>query len=123
MNIIKTNSAPEAIGPYSQAVETKGFLFTSGQIPMTKDGILIDGDIKKQTHQVFKNFIATLEAANLSLNDVVKVNLFISDMNEFPIINEVYGEYFNNHKPARSCVEVKRLPLDVSIELEAVASK
>ena len=121
MNIIKTSNAPEAIGPYSQAVESNGFLFTSGQIPMQKDGNLVDGDVEAQTHQVFKNLKATLEAASLDLDDVIKVNIFISDMEEFSRINKVYGEYFNSHKPARSCVQVARLPLDVKLELEVVA--
>lgn len=123
MNIIKTSNAPEAIGPYSQAVESDGLLFTSGQIPMQTDGTVVEGGIKEQTHQVFQNLKATLEAASLDLSDVVKVNVFISDMDEFPEINEVYGEYFVSHKPARSCVQVARLPLDVKIELEAVARK
>lgn len=121
MKSIKTAKAPEAIGPYSQAVESDGLLFTSGQIPMKHDGTLIEGDIKDQTHQVLQNLIATLEAASLKLTDVIKVNIFIANMDDFPKINEVYAEYFVSHKPARSCVEVARLPLDVKIELEAVA--
>lgn len=121
MKIIKTENAPAAIGPYSQAVESNGFLFTSGQIPMTKEGKVVEGEIEVQTHQVFKNLKATLEAGELALEDVTKVNIFIADMDEFPRINEVYSEYFSEHKPARSCVQVARLPLDVKIELEVIA--
>lgn len=121
MKIITTENAPAAIGPYSQAVEANGFLYTSGQIPMTKEGNVVEGEIEAQTHQVFANLKATLEASKLTLDDVAKVNIFISDMDEFPRINTVYAEYFTYHKPARSCVQVARLPLDVKIELEVVA--
>lgn len=121
MKIITTNDAPEAIGPYSQAVESNGFLYTSGQIPMKSDGELVDGDIEAQTHQVFKNLTAVLKGASLDLTDVVKVNIFISDMDEFSRLNDVYAQYFTDHKPARSTVQVARLPLDVKLELEVVA--
>ena len=121
MKIITTENAPPAIGPYSQAVECGGFLFTSGQIPMKSDGTLVEGEIEVQTHQVFENLIATLKAASLGLEDVIKVSIFISDMDEFSRINEVYGEYFVTHKPARTTVQVARLPKDVGLELEVVA--
>jgi len=121
MEIIKTNNAPEAIGPYSQAVVSEGLLYTSGQIPMKSDGTLVDGDIEAQTHQVFQNLTAVLKEASLDLTDVIKVNIYISDMDEFSKLNDVYAEYFVEHKPARSTVEVARLPLDVKLELEVVA--
>lgn len=121
MKIYSTKKAPEAVGPYSQAVSSNGFLYTSGQIPMKTEGTIIEGEIEEQTHQVFKNLIATLDSASLKLNDVIKVNIFISNMDEFSRINSVYSEYFTDHKPARSCVEVARLPLDVKIELEVIA--
>jgi 2-iminobutanoate/2-iminopropanoate deaminase len=121
MELIQTEHAPKAIGPYSQAVASGGFLFTSGQIPMKSDGTLVEGEIEGQTHQVFQNLMATLQAAALNLNDVVKVTLFISNMDDFTRINQVYSEYFVTHKPARTTVEVARLPKDVGLELEAVA--
>lgn len=121
MELIQTEHAPKAIGPYSQAVASGGFLFTSGQIPMKSDGTLVEGEIEGQTHQVFQNLIATLQAGSLNLNDVVKVTLFISNMDDFTRINQVYSEYFVTHKPARTTVEVARLPKDVGVELEAVA--
>jgi len=116
-----TKNAPEAIGPYSQAIEAKPFLFTSGQIPLTKNGVLVEGDIKKQTEQVFQNLIAILEEKNLTLRDVVKVTVFLKDMNDFQAMNEVYASFFQDHKPARSAIEVARLPKDVKIEIELVA--
>lgn len=121
MELIQTEHAPKAIGPYSQAVASGGFLFTSGQIPMKSDGTLVEGEIEGQTHQVFQNLIATLQAGALNLNDVVKVTLFISNMDDFTRINQVYSEYFVTHKPARTTVEVARLPKDAGLELEAVA--
>ncbi|OEG00288.1 hypothetical protein BHF71_05130 [Vulcanibacillus modesticaldus] len=123
METISTNKAPKAIGPYSQAVKVNSFIFTSGQIPLTKDGELIDGNIKEQTEQVFKNLIAVLEAEQLTLNDVVKVTVYLKDMNEFQEMNEVYATYFKEHKPARSTVEVARLPKDVKVEIEMIAFK
>lgn len=106
MELIQTEHAPKAIGPYSQAVASGGFLFTSGQIPMKSDGTLVEGEIEGQTHQVFQNLIATLQAGALNLNDVVKVTLFISNMDDFTRINQVYSEYFVTHKQARTTVEV-----------------
>lgn len=121
MEIVSANKAPKAIGPYSQAIVAKPFLFTSGQIPLTENGELIEGDIKAQTEQVFKNLIAVLEERKLTLNDAVKVTVFIKDMNEFQAMNEVYKVFFKDHKPARSTIEVSRLPKDVKIEIEIVA--
>ena len=95
--------------------------YSSGQIPLTAEGSLIEGDIYDQTHQVFSNLKAVLQAANASLETVVKATVFIKDMNDFAAVNEVYGQYFMEHKPARSCVEVARLPKDVLVEIEVIA--
>ncbi|MED3560952.1 reactive intermediate/imine deaminase [Bacillus sp. MUM 116] len=121
MEIVQTNLAPAAIGPYSQGIVVNNLFYSSGQIPLTAEGTLVEGDIKVQTHQVFKNLKAVLEAAGASLETVVKATVFIKNMDEFAQLNEVYGEYFNTHKPARSCVEVARLPKDVLVEIEVVA--
>src|SRR3954470_12291442 len=121
MKIINTTEAPAAIGPYSQGITANNLFYSSGQIPLTAEGELIGGDVKAQTHQVFKNLQAVLKESGASLETVVKATVFIKDMNDFAAINEVYGEYFSVHKPARSCVEVARLPKDVLIEIEVVA--
>ncbi|MBT2690821.1 RidA family protein [Bacillus sp. ISL-47] len=121
MKIIQTNQAPAAIGPYSQGITVNNLFYSSGQIPLTADGVMVEGNVKAQTHQVFKNLQAVLEEAGASLNTVVKATVFIKDMNDFSAINEVYGEYFSTHKPARSCVEVARLPKDALVEIEVVA--
>ena len=121
MKTVFTAEAPAAIGPYSQGVVVNNLFFSSGQIPLTAEGQLIDGNVQEQTHQVFRNLKAVLQAAGASLETVVKATVFIKDMNDFAAVNEVYGEYFTDHKPARSCVEVARLPKDVLIEIEVVA--
>lgn len=121
MKIIETKNAPQAIGPYSQGIIVNNLFYSSGQIPLTAEGELVTGSIEEQTHQVFKNLKAVLEAAGASFETVVKTTVFIKDMNDFAAVNEVYGTYFSNHKPARSCVEVARLPKDVLIEIEVVA--
>lgn len=121
MKVIQTNQAPQAIGPYSQAVQSGSFLFASGQIPLTPSGELIKGDIKEQTRQVMKNIIALLQETDATLENVVKATIFIKNMDDFAAINEVYGEYFSTHKPARSTVEVARLPKDAGIEIEVIA--
>ncbi|WP_047154274.1 RidA family protein [Aneurinibacillus tyrosinisolvens] len=118
---ITTAQAPAAIGPYSQAIKTGNFIFTSGQIPLTPAGDLVTGDIVAQTHQVFANLKAVLAAADATLDHVVKATVFVKDMGDFAAINEVYGQYFNDHRPARSLVEVARLPKDVSLEIELIA--
>jgi 2-iminobutanoate/2-iminopropanoate deaminase len=123
MEKIKTQQAPQAIGPYSQAIQVGNFIYTSGQIPLTPSGELVGEDIHSQTHQVLKNVKAILEEAGSSLDQVVKTTLFIKDMNQFAEINAVYAEYFSDHQPARSCVEVARLPKDVLIEMEVIALK
>ncbi len=121
MNSVQTSNAPAAIGPYSQGIVVNNLFFSSGQIPLTAAGEMVEGDIKPQAHQVFKNLMAVLEAAGASLETVVKATVFIKDMNEFAELNEVYGEYFSTHKPARSTVEVARLPKDALVEIEVIA--
>ncbi|MCI2256851.1 RidA family protein [Domibacillus indicus] len=121
MNIVNTKKAPAAIGPYVQGVVVNNLFYSSGQIPLTAEGTLVEGTIEEQTHQVFANLKAVLEEAGASLETVVKATVFLSDMNEFVPFNEVYGEYFSAHKPARSCVEVARLPKDVKVEIEVIA--
>lgn len=119
--IISTQNAPQAIGPYSQAVSVGDLLFTSGQIPLRTDGSLESGDITAQTKQVLTNLKAVLEAGGSSLSHVIKCTCFLSDMNHFAQMNEVYATFFTDNPPARSAVEVARLPKDVLIEIEAVA--
>jgi 2-iminobutanoate/2-iminopropanoate deaminase len=121
MEIINTTQAPAAIGPYSQGITVNNLFYSSGQIPLTAEGELVQGDVKEQTHQVFKNLQALLEEAGASFESVVKTTVFIKDMNDFAAVNEVYGGYFPTHKPARSCVEVARLPKDVLVEIEVIA--
>lgn len=121
MIVVQTSKAPSAIGPYSQGMIVNNMFYSSGQIPLTAEGELVTGDIQEQTHQVFKNLQAVLEAAGASLETVVKTTVFLKDMNEFASFNEVYGEYFNTNKPARSTVEVARLPKDASVEIEVIA--
>lgn len=121
MNVVATTNAPAAIGPYSQGIIVNGMFYSSGQIPLTATGELVEGDIVVQTHQVFANLKAVLEAAGSSLDQVVKTTVFMKDMNDFVAMNEVYASYFGEHKPARSAVEVARLPKDVKIEIEVLA--
>jgi 2-iminobutanoate/2-iminopropanoate deaminase len=121
MKIVSTNQAPAAIGPYSQGIIAGNLFYSSGQIPLTAEGELVTGDIAEQTHQVFKNLKAVLEEAGASFESVVKATVFLKDMNSFTVFNEVYGHYFAEHKPARSCVEVARLPKDVLVEIEVIA--
>lgn len=118
---IKTDLAPQAIGPYAQAQQVGPWVYTSGQIPLQIDGQIVEGGIAEQTRQVLENLKAVLKAAGSTLDDVIKVTIYIQDMNEFSIINDIYGQYFGERQPARSCVEVSRLPKDVRIELDCVA--
>jgi len=120
---VSTPNAPAAIGPYSQAVTFGNLIFTSGQIPLTAEGSLVQGGIEEQTHQVFRNLAAVLGAAGATFRDVVKATVFIKDMNQFATVNEIYASYFGDHKPARSTVEVARLPKDVLVEIELIAMK
>ena len=120
--IVSTEKAPEAIGPYSQAVKTGSMVFTSGQLAIDPGtGNMVVGDIASETQQAMQNLSCVLEAAGSSMDRIVKATLFIKDMNDFPIINEVYAAFFSEEPPARSCVEVSRLPKDANIEIEAVA--
>jgi len=120
--VIQTERAPKAIGPYSQAVQAGNFLFLSGQIPLDpKTGELVRGDIVQQTQQVLENIKGVLESQKLGMEDVVKVTIFLKDIGNFNRVNEVYGTYFPSSPPARSTVEVARLPRDVEIEIEAIA--
>ena len=121
--IIQTKNAPSAIGPYSQGIiANNSLLFTAGQVAINPEtGLVIDGDIKAQTRRVMENVNAVLEAGGSNLSHVVKTTVFIKDMNEFAAMNEVYGEYFKENPPARSTVEVARLPKDVRVEIEAIA--
>jgi 2-iminobutanoate/2-iminopropanoate deaminase len=121
IGIIATSAAPAAIGPYSQAISFGNLVFTSGQIPLTAQGQLVEGDVSAQTHQVFQNLQAVLEAAGSSLQQVVKATVFLRDMNDFATVNEIYAAYFGEHKPARSTVQVARLPKDVAVEIDCIA--
>jgi 2-iminobutanoate/2-iminopropanoate deaminase len=122
IEMIATNKAPAAIGPYSQAVKIGNLVFTSGQIPLDASGNLVEGGIKEQTHQVFRNLQAVLAEAGSSLQKVVKATVFLKDMAMFAELNEIYASYFGEHKPARSTVEVARLPKDVLVEIELIAT-
>ncbi len=122
MEIISTDKAPGAIGPYSQAIKANGMVFCSGQIPIdTATGQFVSHDISEQTEQVLKNLSAVLEAAGSSLDKVVKTGVFLSDMNDFAAMNEVYGRYFDTNKPARATVEAARLPRDAKVEIDCIA--
>ncbi|MFB4165057.1 RidA family protein [Alteribacillus sp. JSM 102045] len=121
MKEVFTPKAPEAIGPYSQGIVVNNMFYSSGQIPLTPEGEIVKGNVEEQTHQVFKNLKAVLQEAGASLDTVVKATVFIKNMDTFPAVNEVYGQYFNEHQPARSCVEVARLPKDVLVEVEVIA--
>ena len=122
MEPINSNKAPAAVGPYSHGVKTGNLFYSSGQVPLTLQGEIVSEDVKEQAKQVLENIGAVLEAAELSYENVIKTNIFITDMNDFSVINKVYGEYFTGKLPARSCVEVSRLPLDAKVEIEVVAS-
>lgn len=122
--IIKTNHAPAAIGPYSQAVEVNGTLYISGQIPLNPETMtVIEGGIQEQTEQVLKNIGAILAEAGYSYADVVKSTCLLSDMANFKAMNEVYGKYYSENPPARAAFAVKDLPLGVLIEIETIAAK
>lgn len=120
--IISTEKAPHAIGPYSQGIKFGNMVFTSGQIPINPATGELITEIKEATKQSLENVKAILEEAGSSLDKVIKVGVFLNDMNDFAVVNKVYAKYFNNNKPARSCVEVARLPKDSVIEIEAIAS-
>ena len=122
--IISTDKAPAAIGPYSQAIEINGLVFTSGVIPIIPEtGELEDGPVEAQAEQALKNLAALLKEAGTSTEKTIKTTVFIKNMDDFAKINEIYAKYFTGDFPARSCVEVARLPKDVLIEIEAIAEK
>ncbi|MCD7763401.1 MAG: RidA family protein [Lachnospiraceae bacterium] len=120
---ISTDRAPAAIGPYSQAIETNGFVFTSGVIPVNPATGEIPEGVEAQANQAFSNMAALLEASGTGMEQVIKTTVFIKEMNDFGKINEIYAKYFTGVFPARSCVEVARLPKDVLLEVEAIAVK
>ena len=121
MEKIHTTAAPAAIGPYSQAIKANGFVFTSGQIALDPaTGAVAEGGIAEQTHRICQNLKAVLEAAGSSLSDVVKTVCFLADMNDFAAVNKIYGTYFTSNYPARTCIEIARLPMDALIEIEAI---
>lgn len=122
LTIIASSKAPAAIGPYSQAVRFGNLLFTSGQIPLNTEGQLVEGGIEEQTRQVFRNLDAVLTEAGTDRTQVIKATVYIKDMNQFAGLNSIYAEYFGDHKPARSTVEVARLPKDVQVEIELIAA-
>ena len=118
---IATDRAPAAIGPYAQAVRVGDLVFTSGSIPLRPDGSMVEGDVTVQTGQVMENLQAVLAAAGTTLDHAVKCTCFLADMNDFAAMNEVYARYFGETPPARSTVQVARLPRDVRVEIECVA--
>ncbi|MCJ8327478.1 MAG: RidA family protein [Campylobacterales bacterium] len=122
MEIISTTNAPAAIGPYSQAIKANGLVYTSGQIALTPTGDLVEREIKLQTRQVLTNLRNVLEAAESSLDNVIKVTIYLENMEDFGIVNVIYAEFFGDHKPVRSTVAVKTLPKNVLVEMDAIAS-
>jgi len=120
MEKIYTDKAPEAIGPYSQAIKIGNFIYTSGQIALLPNGEFLDSDIKTQTKQVCENLKAVLNKAGVELSNVVKTTIFLANIDDFGAVNEIYGEYFS-HKPARSTIAVKTLPKNALVEIECVA--
>ena len=119
--IISTDKAPQAIGPYSQAVKAGSTVYMSGQIPLIAETMeMVDGDIKQQIHQVFQNLLAVANAAGGDLSDVVKLNIFLTDMANFPHVNEVMAEYFQQPYPARAAIGVAALPKDAGVEMDGV---
>ena len=121
MKFHSTTNAPQAIGPYSQAVEVGGMIYTSGQIALTPAGEMLENDIKIQTKQVLENLKNVLEASNSNLNSVVKTTIYLADMEDFITVNTIYAEYFGDHKPVRSTVAVKTLPKNALVEIDAIA--
>lgn len=120
--VINTKNAPGAIGPYSQGIIVGDFVYTSGQIPINPATGVMETDIKIATKQSMENVKAILEAAGTSLEKVVKTSIFLKDLNDFAVVNEIYGTYFTENPPARSCVQVAKLPKDAVIEIEAIAT-
>ena len=121
MKFIATKEAPQAIGPYSQAVEVNGMIYTSGQIALSPEGVMSTEDVEGQTHQVMKNLFYVLEAGGAHFNDVIKTTIFLADMADFDKVNKIYAHYFGDHKPVRSTVAVKTLPKNALIEIDCIA--
>ena len=124
VGVVATDQAPKAIGPYSQAMEVNGVIYTAGQVALDpQSGQLVGATAAEQTEQVLKNLAAVLGAAGSSLQDVVKTTVYLADMNDFAAMNEVYTKHFGTHKPARSTVQAARLPRDARVEIDAIAVK
>jgi len=121
MKVVSTDRAPQAIGPYSQAIAANGMVFTSGQIALSPEGEIVCDDVVGQCEQVLKNLSEVLKEAGADLSSVIKTTIFLSDMDDFKAVNEVYAKYFSEHKPARSTVAVKTLPLNVKVEIDCIA--
>jgi 2-iminobutanoate/2-iminopropanoate deaminase len=122
-NVVATNRGPKPIGPYSQAIKANGFIYLSGQVALDpKSGEIVGSDIRQQTERVFENIIGILEAAGANLHHVIKTTVFLKDMNDFAAMNEVYARYFTTAAPARSTVQVSRLPKDTLVEIEVIAA-
>ncbi len=120
---VSSDAAPKAIGPYSQAIKAGSLIFVSGQIPLDPaTGAMVEGDIAAQTHRVFANLRAILEAAGASFDHVVRTTVYLADMNDFGIVNEIYGTYFSSPAPARATVQAARLPKDARVEIDLIAS-
>jgi 2-iminobutanoate/2-iminopropanoate deaminase len=116
-----TDKAPRPVGPYSQVIKAGGFLFLAGQIPLTSENVMNEGDVVQQAHQVMNNLQAVLEKAGATLNHVVKTTIFLADLNDFEVVNKVYAEYFQEPYPARSTIQAARLPKGARIEIDAIA--
>lgn len=121
MKFISTIEAPQAIGPYSQAIEVNGMIYTSGQIALTPEGVMEAQDVENQTHQVMKNLFYVLKEAGAEFSDVIKTTIFLADMNDFEKVNAIYAHYFGEHKPVRSTVAVKTLPKNALVEIDCIA--
>jgi 2-iminobutanoate/2-iminopropanoate deaminase len=122
MEFVHSDNAPAAIGPYSQAVKINGFLYTSGQIALELNGEMVENDIKKQTRKIFANLEAILKDNRLDFSDVIKINIYLTDMNDFGVVNVIMAEVFGDHKPVRSTVEVSGLPKNAMIEMDIIAT-
>lgn len=121
MKIVETEDAPKAIGAYSQAIEANGFIYTSGQIGIDENGIMVADDVENQAHQVMKNLFYILEGAGAHFNDVIKTTIYLVDMQDFEKVNSIYAHYFGTHQPARSTVAVESLPKNALVEIESIA--
>ncbi len=122
MEFLNTTNAPVAIGPYSQAVKVNGLMYSSGQIALASNGDMIENDIKKQTRQIFENIKAILEDNESAITNVFKLNIYVTDMNDFGVVNVLMAEFFGDHKPVRSTIEVSALPKNAMIEMDFIAT-